>query len=77
MVLTQPHLSRADWQAEVEKMRNAYKAPSGRTGNCGLSRQPEKRQLILNFAADAALPFGKPANLERQGSGLSSDRAGG
>jgi len=27
MVLTQPHLSRADWQAEVEKMRNAYKAP--------------------------------------------------
>jgi len=27
MVLTQPHLSSADWQAEVEKMRNAYKAP--------------------------------------------------
>ena len=27
MVLTQPHLSRVDWQAEVEKMRNAYKAP--------------------------------------------------
>jgi len=27
MVLTQPHLSRADWQAEVGKMRNAYKAP--------------------------------------------------
>ncbi len=27
MVLTQPSLSRADWQAEVEKMRNAYKAP--------------------------------------------------
>jgi cytochrome c5 len=27
MVLTQPRLSRADWQAEVEKMRNVYKAP--------------------------------------------------
>lgn len=27
MVLTQPHLSRADWQAEVDKMRNAFKAP--------------------------------------------------
>jgi cytochrome c5 len=27
MVLNQPHLSRADWQAEVEKMRNTYKAP--------------------------------------------------
>jgi cytochrome c5 len=27
MVLTQPRLSRAEWQAEVDKMRNAYKAP--------------------------------------------------
>jgi hypothetical protein len=27
MVLTQPRLSRAGWQAEVEKMRNTYKAP--------------------------------------------------
>jgi hypothetical protein len=27
MVLTQPHLSRAQWQAEVDKMRNTYKAP--------------------------------------------------
>jgi hypothetical protein len=27
MVLTQPRLSRAEWQAEVNKMRNAYKAP--------------------------------------------------
>jgi cytochrome c553 len=27
MVLTQPSLSRADWQAEVDKMRNFYKAP--------------------------------------------------
>jgi cytochrome c5 len=27
MVLTQPALSRADWQAEVAKMRNTYKAP--------------------------------------------------
>ena len=27
MVLTQPRLSRADWQAEVEKMRSFYKAP--------------------------------------------------
>ena len=27
MVLTQPQLSRADWQAEVDKMRNTYKAP--------------------------------------------------
>jgi hypothetical protein len=27
MVLTQPTLSRAVWQAEVEKMRNFYKAP--------------------------------------------------
>jgi cytochrome c553 len=27
MVLTQPSLSRADWQGEVDKMRNFYKAP--------------------------------------------------
>jgi hypothetical protein len=27
MVLTQPKLSRADWQAEVAKMRDTYKAP--------------------------------------------------
>jgi cytochrome c5 len=27
MVLTQPRLSRAVWQAEVEKMRSTYKAP--------------------------------------------------
>ena len=27
MVLTQPRLSRAVWQAEVEKMRKTYKAP--------------------------------------------------
>jgi cytochrome c5 len=27
MVLTQPRLSRAAWQAEVEKMRKTYKAP--------------------------------------------------
>jgi hypothetical protein len=27
MVLTQPRLSRVEWQAEVDKMRNAYKAP--------------------------------------------------
>ena len=27
MVLNQPYLSRAEWQAEVEKMRNTYKAP--------------------------------------------------
>jgi hypothetical protein len=27
MVLTQPRLSRADWQAEVNKMRTVYKAP--------------------------------------------------
>jgi mono/diheme cytochrome c family protein len=27
MVLTQPRLPRAVWQAEVEKMRNTYKAP--------------------------------------------------
>jgi hypothetical protein len=27
MVLTQPRLSRAEWQAEVDKMRNTYKAP--------------------------------------------------
>ena len=27
MVLTQPRLPRAVWRAEVEKMRNAYKAP--------------------------------------------------
>jgi len=25
--LTQPHLSRAEWQSEVDKMRNIYKAP--------------------------------------------------
>jgi hypothetical protein len=27
MVLTQPPLSSADWQAEIDKMRNVYKAP--------------------------------------------------
>ena len=27
MVLTQPRLSRAEWEAEVNKMRNIYKAP--------------------------------------------------
>jgi hypothetical protein len=27
MVLTQPNLSRAEWQSEVDKMRNIYKAP--------------------------------------------------
>jgi hypothetical protein len=27
MVLTQPRLSRATWQAEVDKMRDIYKAP--------------------------------------------------
>jgi hypothetical protein len=27
MALTQPHLSRAEWQAEVDKMRSTYKAP--------------------------------------------------
>ncbi len=27
MVLTQPKMSRAAWQAEVDKMRNTYKAP--------------------------------------------------
>jgi hypothetical protein len=27
MVLTQPKLSRAEWRAEVDKMRNTYKAP--------------------------------------------------
>ncbi|SDM30674.1 hypothetical protein SAMN05216360_101499 [Methylobacterium phyllostachyos] len=27
MVLTQPHLSKAEWQGEVTKMINVYKAP--------------------------------------------------
>jgi len=27
MILTQPRMPRAAWQAEVEKMRNTYKAP--------------------------------------------------
>jgi hypothetical protein len=27
MVLTQPALSRAEWQSEVQKMRSTYKAP--------------------------------------------------
>ena len=27
MVLTQPSLTRAEWQSEVNKMRNVYKAP--------------------------------------------------
>jgi hypothetical protein len=27
MILTQPHLTRPQWQAEVEKMRNVHKAP--------------------------------------------------
>jgi cytochrome c5 len=27
MILTQPRMPRATWQAEVEKMRNTYKAP--------------------------------------------------
>jgi len=26
-VLTQPSLSQAEWQGEVDKMRNVYKAP--------------------------------------------------
>ena len=25
--MNQPHLTRAEWQGEVAKMRNAYKAP--------------------------------------------------
>jgi cytochrome c5 len=29
MVLTQPILSRAEWQSEVDKMRNIYEAPVG------------------------------------------------
>jgi hypothetical protein len=28
MVLAQPRLPRAVWQAEVEKMRNTYKGPN-------------------------------------------------
>jgi hypothetical protein len=31
MVLTQPHLSSADWQAEIDKMRDVYKAPIAET----------------------------------------------
>jgi hypothetical protein len=31
MVLTQPRLSRGDWQAEVNKMRATYKAPIAET----------------------------------------------
>jgi hypothetical protein len=31
MVLTQPALSRAEWQSEVEKMRSTYKAPVEQT----------------------------------------------
>ena len=31
MVLTQPHLSSADWQAEIDKMRIVYKAPIAET----------------------------------------------
>jgi mono/diheme cytochrome c family protein len=31
MVLTQPGLSRSQWQAEVDKMRNTYKAPISAT----------------------------------------------
>lgn len=27
MVMNQPHLSRVEWQGEVTKMRNVYKAP--------------------------------------------------
>lgn len=27
MVLTQPHLTRAEWEGEVNKMRSVYKAP--------------------------------------------------
>lgn len=27
MVLTQPHLTRAEWQGEVTKMMNVYRAP--------------------------------------------------
>jgi hypothetical protein len=27
MVLTQPHMNRSAWEAEVNKMRTAYKAP--------------------------------------------------
>jgi hypothetical protein len=31
MVLTQPHLSSADWQAEIDKMRDVYNAPIAET----------------------------------------------
>jgi hypothetical protein len=42
MVLTQPSLSRAAWQAEVEKMRDIYMAPVA----------PEDVPAILDYLAN-------------------------
>jgi hypothetical protein len=42
MVLNQPSLSRAQWQAEVDKMRNTYKAPVA----------PQDVDAIVNYLAD-------------------------
>ena len=39
MVLNQPPLSKAQWQAEVDKMRTAYKAPI----------EPKDIDAILNY----------------------------
>ena len=36
MVLYQPPLSRAGWEAEVKKMRNVYKAPIDPTDDAAL-----------------------------------------
>jgi hypothetical protein len=42
MVLTQPSLSRDQWQAEVDKMRNTYKAPVA----------PQDVAAIVDYLAD-------------------------
>lgn len=41
MVLTQPHLTRAEWQGEVTKMLNVYKAPVA----------PEDVAVIVDYLA--------------------------
>jgi hypothetical protein len=42
MVLTQPRLSRAEWQSEVDKMRNTYRAPI----------DPAEVPAIVDYLAD-------------------------
>jgi len=48
MVLTQPSLSRDDWQDEVNKMRNSYKAPIAQED------VPAIVEYLVNLSAERA-----------------------